>query len=119
MTMMTNMTTLTMLATRKGMEEMKAGLTERFIKRTLEIMDIADGLDECDFEYEAQIAKNFMLIMEHSNMAAMSGTAWDAVIWDAERRIGSFIAGGGDANDRYVKKQTEIIMSAYAAMGEI
>ena len=116
MTMMTNMTTLTMLATKKSIEEMEDNLTDKFIKRTLEIMEIADGFDEYDFDYESQIAENVRLIMEFSKTAAMSKSGWEAVICDAERRIGSFIAGGGDANDNYVKKQTEIILSAYGAM---
>jgi len=118
MTTMTNMTTLTMLATKKSIEEMKADITDRFIKRTLEIIEMADGLDEYDFDFESQIAENFKLIMGLNSTATVSVSGWDAVIWDAERRIGSFIAGGGDVNDRYVKKQIEIIMGAYNAMAE-
>ena len=47
---------------------------------------------------------------------AMSEPNWEAIIWDAERRIGSFIAGNGDVNDRYVQKQIGIIIGAYNAM---
>ena len=112
------MTMLTMLKKKESIAEMKADLTERFIKRTLEIIDIADGFEEYDLDYEAQIAQNYRLIMELDSTAPRSESGWEAVIWDAERRIGSFIAGGGDASDSYVKRQTDIIMRAYGAMGE-
>ena len=51
-----------MAAAERTLNDMREELIRRFIERTLEMMNIADNLDEFDWEYEAQITNNFKAI---------------------------------------------------------